>query len=91
MDINRQTATKDVEARQSKDLLGYKNQLEKLFYDMKTQLVLRKSKPSPKKNQIAQNCFIDNFNVAHDHRLSGHPCSEKFLMSLKRLFATWNL
>ena len=40
--------TKDVESRQCKGLLGYANQIEKLFVDKETQLVCRKSKHSAK-------------------------------------------
>ena len=77
---------KDVESRQCEDLLGYANQIEKLFADKETQLVCRKSKHSPKQICLPQNCFIEAFNAALDHRLSGHPGSEKALLSLKRFF-----
>ena len=69
--------TKDVESRQCKGLLGYANQFEQLFVDKETQLVCRKSKHSPKQICSPRNCFIEAYNAAHDHRLSGHPGSEK--------------
>ena len=69
--------TKDVESRQCKGLLGYANQFEKLFVDKETQLVCRKSKHSPKQICLPRSSFIEAFNVAHDHRLSGHPGSER--------------
>ena len=78
--------TKDVESRQCKGLLGCANQFEKLFVDKQTQLVCRRSKHSPKQICLPRNCFIEAFNAAHDHRLSGHPGSEKTLLSLKRFF-----
>ena len=78
--------TKDVESRQCKSLLGYANQFEKLFVDKETQLVSRRSKHSPKRICLPRNCFIEASNAAHDHRLSGHPGSEKTLLSLKRFF-----
>ena len=78
--------TKDVESRQCKGLLGYANQFENLFVDKETQLVCRKSKHSHKQICLPRNCFIEAFNAAHDHRLSGHPGSEKTLSSLKRFF-----
>ena len=78
--------TKDVESRQCNGLLGYANQFEKLFVDKETQLVCRKRKHSPKQIYLPGNCFIEAFNAAHDHRLSGHPGSEKTLLSLKRFF-----
>ena len=80
--------TKDIESRQCKGLLGYSNQFEKLFVDKETQLVCRRSKHSPKQICLPRNCFIEAFNAAHDHRLSGHPGSEKTLLSLKR-FLYW--
>ena len=78
--------TKDVEPRQCKGLLGYANHLEKLFVDKATQLVCRRSKHAPKQICLPRNCFIEAFNAAHDHRLSGHSGSEKTPLSLKRLF-----
>ena len=69
--------TKDVESGQCKGLLGYANQFEKLFVDKETQLVCGRSKHSSKKICLPRNCFIEAFNAAHDHRLSGHPGSEK--------------
>ena len=69
--------TKDVESRQCKGLLGYANQFEKLFVDKETQLVCRRSKHLPKQICLPRNCFIEAFNAAHDHRLSGHPGSER--------------
>ena len=74
--------TKDVESRQCKDLLGYANHFEKLFVDKETQLVVRRSKHSPKQICLPRNCFIEAFNAVHDHQLSGHPGSEKTLLSL---------
>ena len=71
--------TKNVESRQCKGLLGYANQFEKLFVDKETQLVCRRNKHSPKQFCLPRNCFIEAFYAAHDHRLSGHPGSEKTL------------
>ena len=79
---------KDVESRQCKGLLRYANQFEKLFVDKETQLVCRKSKHSPEQFCLPRNCFIEAFNAAHDHRLSGYPGSEKTPLSLKR-FSYW--
>ena len=78
--------TKDVESRQCKGLHGYPNQFEKLFVDKETQIVCRKSKHSSKQICLPRNCLIETFNAAHGHRLSGHPGSEKTLLSLKRFF-----
>ena len=78
--------TKDVKSQQCKGLLGYANQFEKLFVDKETQLVCRRSTYSPKQICLTRNCFIEAFNAAHDHRLSGHPGSKKTLLSLKRFF-----
>ena len=78
--------TKDVESRQCKGLLGYANQFEKLFVDKETHLVCRKSKHSPEQICLPRSSFIEAFNAAHDHRLSGHPGSEKTLLSLERFF-----
>ena len=78
--------TKDVESRQCKGLLGYANQFEKLFVDKETQIVCRRSKHSPEQICLPRNCSIEAFNAAHHHRLSGHPGSEKTLLSLKRFF-----
>ena len=78
--------TNDVESRQCKGLLGYANQFEKLFVDKATKLVCRKINHSAKQICLPPNCFIEAFNAAHDHRLSGHPGSEKTLLSLKRFF-----
>ena len=75
--------TKDVESQQSKGLLGYANQFEKLFVDKETQLVCRRSEHSPEQICLPRTCFIEAFNAAQDHRLSGHPGSEKTLLSLK--------
>ena len=74
------------ESRQCKGLLGYANHFENLFFDKETQLVCRRSKLSPKQICLPRNCFIEAFNAAHDHRLSGHPVSEKTLLSPKRFF-----
>ena len=41
---------------------------------------------STKHNCLPRKCFIEVFNTALDHRLSGHPGSEKTLLSLKRFF-----
>ena len=78
--------TQDVESRQCEGLLGYANQFGKPFVDKKTQLVCRKSKHSPKQICLPRICLIEALNSAHDHRLSGHPGSEKILLSLKRFF-----
>ena len=78
--------TKDVESRQCKGVLGYAKEIENLFVDKETQLVSCKSKHSLKQTCSPRNCFIEAFNAAHDHRLSGHPGSEKILLSLKRFF-----
>ena len=78
--------SKDVESRQFKGLHGYANQFEKLFVDRETQLVCRRSKQSPEQICLPRTCFIEAFNAAHDHRLSGHRGSEKTLLTLKRLF-----
>ena len=78
--------TKEVESQQCKSLLGYASQFEQLFVDKETQLVCRKSKRSPKQICLPQNCFIEASNAAHDHRLSGHPGSQKPLLSPKRFF-----
>ena len=75
-----------MESRQCKGLLGYANHSEKLFVDKETQLVCRKSKHSTKQICLPRNCFIEAFNAAHDHRLSGNPGSGKTLLSLKRFF-----
>ena len=66
-----------MKSRQGRSLLGYASQFEKVFVDKETQLVCRKSKNSPKKICLPRNCFIERFNIAHDHRLSRHPGSEK--------------
>ena len=71
--------TVDVEARQCKGLLGYTNPLEKLFIDSETQLVCRRSEHSSERICLPQNSFVEAFNVAHDHRLTEHPGSEKTL------------
>ena len=78
--------TEDVESRQCKGLLGYANQFEKLFVDKESQLVCRRSKHSTKQICLPRYFFIEAFNAAHDHRLSGHPGSEKTLLSLIRFF-----
>ena len=80
--------TKDVKSRQCKGLLGYANQFEKLFVDKETQLVCRGSKHSSKQICLPRNCLMEAFNAAHDHRLSGHPGSERTLSSPKR-FLFW--
>ena len=69
--------TKDMKSRQYRRLPGYAGQFEKVFVDKETQLVCRKSKHLPKQICLPRNCFIEWFNVVHDHRLSGHPGSEK--------------
>ena len=66
-----------MEPRECKGLLGYANQFEKKFVDKEARLVCRKSKHSPKQNCLPRKCFIEEFNAAHDHRLSGHLGSEK--------------
>ena len=73
----RKLPAKNVESQQCKGLLGYANQFEKLFVNNETRLVCHKSKHSPKQICLPRNCFIEEFNAAHDHRLSGHPDSEK--------------
>ena len=78
--------TKGMESLQCKSLLGYANQFEKFFADKETQLVCRKSKHSPEQICSPRNFFIEAFIAAHDHRFSGHPGSEKTLLSLKRSF-----
>ena len=80
---NGKLPTMDVETRQCKCLLGYANQFEKMFNDKETQKAFRKSEQSSKQSCLPQTFFIEAFIVAHDHRLSGHPESEKTLMSLK--------
>ena len=84
--IKGKVPSKDVESRQCKGLLGYSNQFEKLFIDEETHLVCKTSKHSSRQICLPRNCFIEAFNVAHDHRLSGHPGCEKTLLSLKRFF-----
>ena len=83
--------TKDMESRQCKGLLGYANQFEKLFFDNETQLVCRQCKHSPKQIYLPRNCFIEAFNAAHYHRLSGHPDSEKTLIFETIFLLVWNV
>ena len=84
--------TKDVESQQCKGLLGYANQFEKMFVDKETQLVCRKREISPKQICLPQKLFIEAFNAAHDHRLSGHPGSEKTpFISETTFHLAWNV
>ena len=83
---NGKLPTKDVGTRQDKGILGYANQFQNMFIDKETQLVCGKTKHSSKQIRLPRSSFIEVFNVAHDHRLSGHPGSEKTLMSLKQFF-----
>ena len=79
--------TKDEEARQCKGLLGYANQFEKLLLDQETQLICRESEHVSRQICLPQNCFLEAFNVAYDHGVSGHPESQKTLMFLKGFFS----
>ena len=49
-----------------------------LCIDKEAQLVTKTSKHSSRRICLPRNCFIEAFNVAHDHRLSGHPRCERF-------------
>ena len=73
-----------MEASQCKGLLGYANQFERLFVDKENELFSRDCKHSAKQICSPRNCFIKAFSGVHDHRLSGHPGSEKALFYLKR-------
>ena len=83
---NGKVPSKDVESRQCKGLVGYSNQFENLFIDKETHLVCKTCTHSPRQICQPRDCFIEAFNVAHDHRLSGHPGCEKTLLSSKRFF-----
>ena len=78
--------TKDVELRQCNGPLGDLNQFEKTFVDKETQLVCRRSETSPRQICLPRNCFIEAFNAAHDHQLSGRPDSEKTLFISETIF-----
>ena len=84
--INGKVPSKDVESRQCKGLVGYSNQFEKLFIDKEIHLVCKTSKHSPPQLCLPRNCFIEAFNVAHDHRLSG-PQDVKRHFCLRKEFS----